>query len=92
MIIIEKVKGNYSAYCPDLPGVIATSHTKEETIWKMREAIIFHLEGLNDEKALSVFVSVSPCLRGSTLKKANDALRAHPNSLQRHKPQLSVGT
>lgn len=49
MIIIEKVKGNYSAYCPDLPGVIATSHTKEETIRKMREAIIFHLEGLKRE-------------------------------------------
>ncbi|MDI6897078.1 type II toxin-antitoxin system HicB family antitoxin [Methanocella conradii] len=38
-IIIEKSKNNYSAYCPDLPGVIATGKTKE-TIEKMREAII----------------------------------------------------
>ncbi len=48
-IIIEKAKGNHSAYCPDLPGVIATGRTKEETIRKMREAIIFHLEGLKRE-------------------------------------------
>ncbi|AFD00730.1 hypothetical protein Mtc_1990 [Methanocella conradii HZ254] len=49
MIIIEKAKNNYSAYCPDLPGVIATGKTKE-TIEKMREAIIFHIEGLKREK------------------------------------------
>ena len=48
-IIIETAKGNHSAYCPDLPGVIATGRTKEETIQKMREAIIFHLEGLKRE-------------------------------------------
>lgn len=48
-IVIEKAKGNYSAYCPDLPGVIATGRTKELTIEKMREAIKFHLEGLKRE-------------------------------------------
>ena len=49
-IIIEKAKGNFSAYCPDLPGCIATGHTKDEAIRKIREAIIFHLEGLKREK------------------------------------------
>lgn len=48
-IIIEKAKSNYSAYCPDLPGVIATGRTTEETIHKMKEAIEFHLEGLKEE-------------------------------------------
>ncbi len=48
-VIIEKAKNNYSAYCPDLPGVIATGQTKEKTIEKMREAIKFHLEGLKRE-------------------------------------------
>ncbi len=48
-VIIEKAKNNYSAYCPDLPGVIATEQTKEKTIEKMREAIKFHLEGLKRE-------------------------------------------
>lgn len=49
-IIIEKAEGNYSAYCPDLPGCIATGFTPEETIQSMKEAIIFHLEGLKKEK------------------------------------------
>ncbi|MDL1971119.1 MAG: type II toxin-antitoxin system HicB family antitoxin [Candidatus Desulfofervidaceae bacterium] len=48
-IIIEKANGNYSAYCPDLPGCIATGKTVEETIQNMREAIKFHLEGLKAE-------------------------------------------
>jgi predicted RNase H-like HicB family nuclease len=48
-VIIEKAKNNYSAYCPDLPGVIAAGQTKEKTIEKMREAIKFHLEGLKRE-------------------------------------------
>ena len=49
-IIIEKAEGNYSAYCPDLPGCIATGFTPEETIQRMKEAIKFHLEGFKKEK------------------------------------------
>ncbi len=48
-VIIEKANGNYSAYCPDLPGCVATGKTVEETIQNMREAIKFHLEGLKAE-------------------------------------------
>jgi len=36
-IIIEKIESNYSAYCPDLPGCIATGITIEETIQRIRE-------------------------------------------------------
>jgi len=49
-IIVEKAEKNYSAYCPDLPGCIATGHTMEETIKRMKEVIKFHLEGLKEEK------------------------------------------
>ena len=49
-VIIEKGKRNFSAYCPDLPGVIATGKTEEDTIERMRGAIEFHLEGLREEK------------------------------------------
>lgn len=49
-IIIEKGPRNYSSYCPDLPGVIATGKTEEKTIENMKEAIEFHLEGLREEK------------------------------------------
>jgi predicted RNase H-like HicB family nuclease len=48
-IIIEKGKRNYSAYCPDLPGVIAAGETEEETVDLMKEAIEFHLEGLKED-------------------------------------------
>ena len=48
-IIIEKGEGNYSAYCPDLPGVVAAGETEEETVELMKEAIEFHLEGLKEE-------------------------------------------
>ena len=37
---------NYSAYAPDLPGVIATGDTLEQCVAAMREAIEFHIEGL----------------------------------------------
>lgn len=49
-IIIEKVEDNYSAYCPDLPGCIATGATMEGTTERMKEAIEFHIEGLEREK------------------------------------------
>ncbi|NAS89901.1 hypothetical protein C4E24_09285 [ANME-1 cluster archaeon AG-394-G21] len=47
-IIIERAEGNYSAYCPDLPGCIATGSTIEKTTQRMKEAIKFHLEGLKE--------------------------------------------
>ncbi len=44
------MEDNYSAYCPDLSGCIATGRTEEETIMRMNEAIEFHIEGLREEK------------------------------------------
>ncbi len=49
-IIIEKGERGYSAYCPDLPGVVAAGETEEETVELMREAVEFHLEGLKEDK------------------------------------------
>ncbi len=49
-IIIEKAGDNFSAYCPDLPGVVATGKTPEETTGRMKEAIEFHIEGLISER------------------------------------------
>ena len=48
-IVIEKAEDNYSAYVPDLPGCIATGATVEEAEAEIREAIIFHVEGLRDD-------------------------------------------
>ena len=49
LIVIEKADGNYSAYCPDLPGCIATGATVEDTRDRIREAIEVHIEGLKAE-------------------------------------------
>jgi predicted RNase H-like HicB family nuclease len=48
-IVIEKANRNYSAYSPDLPGCIATGSTIKETLLHMREAIEFHIRGLESE-------------------------------------------
>ncbi len=47
-VIIEKAGGNYSAYCPELPGCVATGKTEAETLERMKEALSFHLEGLKE--------------------------------------------
>ena len=48
-VIIEKANDNYSAYSPDLPGCISTGPTIQATIIKMRDAIQFHIKGLENE-------------------------------------------
>lgn len=49
LIVIEKAEHNYSAYCPDLPGCVATGKTKEQVKKRMQEAIRMHLEGLEED-------------------------------------------
>lgn len=48
-VIIEKANGNFSAYCPDLPGCVATGSNIKDTIKQIKEAIQFHLEGMKRE-------------------------------------------
>ena len=48
-IVIERASGNFSAYVPDLPGCVATGDTEEEVEAQIREAIIFHLDGLRKD-------------------------------------------
>ena len=45
-VVIEKAGRNYSAYAPDLPGVITTGRTPKATERNMRQAIAFHLSEL----------------------------------------------
>ena len=49
-IIIEKGEGNYSAYCPDLHGVVSAGVTEEETAELMKEAIELQKEGLKEDR------------------------------------------
>jgi predicted RNase H-like HicB family nuclease len=49
LVVIEKTKGNYSAYSPDLPGCVATGETREEVEENMYKAIEMHIEGLVED-------------------------------------------
>ncbi|MBV8258230.1 MAG: type II toxin-antitoxin system HicB family antitoxin [Actinobacteria bacterium] len=52
LILIEGgPPSNYSAWSPELPGCVATGATVDECTKAMREAIAFHLEGLNADGA-----------------------------------------
>lgn len=48
-VVIEQVEGNYSAYVPDLPGCVATGDTVEDVERVIRDAIVFHIAGLQAE-------------------------------------------
>jgi predicted RNase H-like HicB family nuclease len=49
LIIIEKTGTGFSSYSPDLPGCVSTGETREEIERNMKEAIEFHLEGMQEE-------------------------------------------
>jgi predicted RNase H-like HicB family nuclease len=48
-VVIEKTDSNYSAYVPDLPGCVATGDTVAATEIEIRDAIRFHIEGLEQD-------------------------------------------
>ena len=67
LVIIEKTSTGYSAYTPDLDGCIATGASKEEVEQNIKEAIEFHLDGLNlggsqipDPHSHAQYVDVAP--------------------------------
>lgn len=49
LVIIEETKTGFSAFSPDLPGCVATGSGKEEVEENMKDAIAFHLEGIDQE-------------------------------------------
>ncbi len=49
LIVAEKTETGYSAFSPDLPGCVATGRTRAELETAMREAVLFHLDGLRED-------------------------------------------
>jgi len=49
LVIFEKARENYSAYSPDLPGCIATGKTRKAVEKNIKEAISFHIKGLQED-------------------------------------------
>ncbi len=50
LIVVERARGNYSAYSPDLPGCVATGKTREQATRRMHEAIEMHVTGLREDR------------------------------------------
>jgi len=49
LVIIEETGTGYSAFSPDLPGCEVAGSGKKEVEKNMKEAIAFHLEGMERE-------------------------------------------
>ena len=49
IVVYEQGPNNWGAYVPDLPGCVATAHTREGVRQLIKEAIEFHIEGLQDD-------------------------------------------
>jgi len=50
LIVVERARGNYSAYSPDLPGCVATGSTRAQATSRMHEAIRMHVAGLREDR------------------------------------------
>ncbi len=50
VVVYELTATGWSAYVPDLPGCVAAGETRGETEILIREAIVFHLEGLRESE------------------------------------------
>jgi predicted RNase H-like HicB family nuclease len=51
-VVIERGATSFGAYAPDLPGCVAVGETEDEVRQLIREAIEFHLEGLQEAGAM----------------------------------------
>ncbi len=51
-VVIEKAVSNYTAYVPDLPRCIATGANIQQVEAEIRDAIVFHLDGLREDGSL----------------------------------------
>lgn len=49
MVVLEKTENGYSAYLPDLPGCISTGETISDVRNNIKDAVDFHLEGIQIE-------------------------------------------
>jgi predicted RNase H-like HicB family nuclease len=48
-VVIEREGNSFGAYVPDLPGCVAVGESEEEVRQLIREAIVFHLEGMRED-------------------------------------------
>lgn len=46
LVVIEQQGDGWGAFCPDLPGVGVVGESRAEVEQLIREAVVFHLEGM----------------------------------------------
>ena len=94
-VIIQRAARNYAAWVPDLPGCVATAHTREELLDEIREAAGLHVESLRDHgepvpeprsTAVVVEVSTAPAAQRSPRDEAHPARRLAETPLPRDAP------
>lgn len=49
MVVIERGETSWGAHVPDLPGCVAVGESREEVVKLIREAIVFHIDGLKQD-------------------------------------------
>lgn len=49
MVVIEQGEDGYGAYVPDSPGCVAAADTKDEVLALIQEAIVLHLELMQED-------------------------------------------
>ena len=49
MVVIERGETSWGAHVPDLPGCVAAADTREEVLRLIRDAIEFHIDGLEED-------------------------------------------
>ena len=82
-VVFEQTPNNYGAYVPDLPGCIGTGASWREIQDNIREAIEFHIEGLQENGDPVPDPRMSIC----------DAMTFHSETLSEHggtAPQLET--
>ena len=74
LAVIEKAKGNYSAFSPDVWGCVATGKTVEETVLQMKEALQLQLETMaNDGEDIPKAKGISQHISDGVFKEGEIA-------------------
>ena len=49
LVVLEEGPSSWGAHVPDLPGCVAVAESRDEALALIREAIEFHLDGLQSD-------------------------------------------
>ena len=49
MVVVERGESSWGAHVPDLPGCVAVAESRAEVLRLVREAIEFHIAGLQED-------------------------------------------